>query len=380
MKNKIGIITYFNIDNYGSSLQAFALSKIVSEKGYFIEFLNVKEEAAISKILHKAYVFLVMMIKQILNKEAREVNKEIKTLKDNSNKNISDSVHEKFELFRRQSFNCITIGRLKLKHLAKKDYICFICGSDQIWSPLSLHLSGYKFLNFAPRGKRIAYAPSFGVNRIPSYNKKRIGKLIKRIDYLSIREEHGKKIIERDYGMDAQVVCDPTLLITASEWRTLYEGCTNLMIGEPYAILYFFEKPELSIISSIKDYCKKNNIHPISFFDLGDNEIELVEASPMEFLKIIDQSKCVFTSSFHGCVFSIVFNKRFCVFQRKHSQNVKQSSRIESLLTRLDLNIECKNNSDFNFINCDNCLDKLNDFRNYSLNYLFTSLQKAANE
>ncbi|MBQ3548137.1 MAG: polysaccharide pyruvyl transferase family protein [Clostridia bacterium] len=337
---KIGITTYFNIKNYGSALQAFAMRHFLMQNGHNAVFLSIKEQHPLDNLLHKLHVAFVTVIKCALNKEARKTQREINNLKQTSTSVITTEVKELFSRFEEKFLPSINIGRRALKRRAhSEEFGAFICGSDQIWSPLSVHLSGFKFLNFAPKSKRIAYAPSFGVSKIPSYNKKFVKKKIADIDDISVREFEGAQIVKQLINKDVPVLLDPTMLLTGAQWRKIYRENVSSSQSEQYVLCYFFDEPSLEIVSKIIEFAhfKKLKIKVLSSSNKTfiANGAEFVNAGPMEFMELADNAQYVFTNSFHGCVFSVLFNKKFIAFGRNHSEAVKQTSRIETLLKRI---------------------------------------------
>lgn len=380
---KIGITTYFNIKNYGSALQAFAMRKFLMMNGHDATFLNIKEQSPADDLLHKLHVASVTAAKCLVNKEARQTKQEIARLKRETTTVITPETIALFTSFEKEHLPAISIGRRSLKKLAAtKEYGAFICGSDQIWSPLSPHLSGYKYLNFAPRNKRIAYAPSFGVSKVPSYNKKFVKKKLLELDDISVREFDGAKIVKDLTGRDVPVLLDPTMLLTGAQWREIYQEKVNKEETEKYILCYFFDEPSAEIVSQIQAFAHAKNFKVKvlcasnkAFLARG---AELVDAGPMEFLQLIDNAQYVFTNSFHGCVFSVLFEKAFIAFGRNHSDAVKQTSRIETLLQVVGAQDSfCqKAENDFQFPNTDNFENAIAPLRQTSREYLTNCLAK----
>ena len=95
----------------------------------------------------------------------------------------------------------------------------YICGSDQVWNMNCPDYDDAYFLTFAPENsKKISYAPSFGTTYFSEEIRNKLVKLIDNIDYLSVRETEGAKFINEISNKKAQVVADPTLLLTAEDW------------------------------------------------------------------------------------------------------------------------------------------------------------------
>lgn len=382
---KIGIVTYFNIKNYGSALQAFSLKTVVGRDGHDVVFLNVKENKPVYKILHKFHVGFITLLKCMLFKNARKTHKEIRSLKHKSVSNISDETARLFNDFSDRNLPNISIDRISLKKAARTEQFgAFICGSDQIWSPLSVHLSGYKYLDFAPREKRIAYAPSFGVESVPDYNRAFVKKMLLGFDDISVREHQGAEIVNGLINKKPDVVLDPTMLLSGDEWRNLYKEHTSACENGKYALCYFFDEPENNVVQQIAEYCRKNNLKMLVLSRgnacLISNGAEYVEAGPWEFLRYVDGAECVFTNSFHGSVFSILFGRPLKVFGRAHSDAVKQTSRIDTLLETVKLT-ECMYHSADNSIIpvcTEKSADKLLSRRESSLVYIKNALARRA--
>ena len=144
----------------------------------------------------------------------------------------------RFDLFLEKNIpqsRVYTVGEEIAKDCGR--YAAFLCGSDQIWTPSIRYLDSVYFLDFVPRtvGK-IAYAPSIGCNYIPERLKPKMKELIGRIDFLSVREEHGAELIEALCGRRPEVVLDPTLLRTKKEWE---DFSVPPELSEPYILCYF---------------------------------------------------------------------------------------------------------------------------------------------
>ena len=379
---KIGIATYFNIKNFGSALQAFAMRKTLTDRGFEVEFLNVRERSFVSKLFHKMHVAFVTLFKCLFYKEARSVQKEITALKKHTTKDLHPKTISAFDSFQRENLPSVNIGRMALRKKASTDeYAAFICGSDQIWSPLSVHLSGYKFLNFAPKDKRVAYAPSFGVSRVPKYNRSFVAKNLKNMGCISVREQEGAKIAKDLTGKTVPVVLDPTMLLDGEEWRAMYRDKVGQLECDDYILCYFFEDPDKKTAEKIVAFANERNLKIVVLFPHNEifikNGAKVQNAGPWEFLSLVDNAQYVFTSSFHGCAFSVLFKKAFISFGRRHSDSVKQTSRIQTLLNLVGAEASFYNEDDegFSFPNVELFDEPMLKQRKYSLDYLNNSLK-----
>lgn len=316
-------------------------------------------------------------MKFLLYEKARKNHIEIRKLKKHSETAFSDEVNKKFDDFISINMQSVRYGRWEIKKIANSDkYKAFICGSDQIWSPLSLHLPSYKFLEFAPKEKRIAYAPSFGIGYIPEYNQKHIFKALHNMQHISIREEQGADLIESITQKRPPVLLDPTMLLSGDEWRNLYKKHSTFTHSHKYILCYFFEDPKPSYVEKICGFAEENHLKIVVLFNKNTNFLQrkaiLYNAGPWEFLSLVDNAEYIFTNSFHGCVFSLLFGKPLMVFERKHSNLVKQTSRIESLLEKAFISSHYANlnNKDFSFLDS-SCAEKnLKKCRESSFSYL----------
>ena len=171
------------------------------------------------------------------------------------------------------------------------------------------------FLLFAPNEKKLCIAPSFGVESIPTEWAERFIKGLNTFENINVREKSGIDIVKSLTGKEAQLVIDPTLLISPEEWRRIEkEYCTD----KTYDFAYFLGK-------------KPNIVTSNYLLDINDKASgNYYKFSPADFLGLIDNADCIYTDSFHACVFSILFGKRFCAFERKDSYS-KMNSRLNSL-------------------------------------------------
>lgn len=207
------------------------------------------------------------------------------------------------------------------------DYDYCVVGSDQVWNPSWGDFWQF-FLDFVPKEKRISYAASISVPDIPDNIKDRFAEKLKGMKTLSLREHAGAELVEKLTGRSAAVHVDPTLLLTAEEWRLVSrepswvkETCNG------YLLTYFLgRKPE-----EIERIAKGLGLKVINLLD-EHNYLHYVTGVD-EFLWAIDHASLLYTDSFHGSVFSILFRTPFVVCNRIGSETEeKMSSRVDTLL------------------------------------------------
>ena len=230
--------------------------------------------------------------------------------------------------------------------LLNSEFDVFICGSDQVWAPLSNewytfpHTSSY-FLGFTDK-KKISYAASFGVSNIPESYYAEISPYLERFDALSVREHSVSKLLSQRLKRNVLTVVDPTLLFSGSQWINLLGLKTtesnyilSYLLGESSdnrkrvtAFSRHFNLP-LRTVPYIGEYTKADRY-------FGD--IQLVGITPQEFLMQIYNASVVITDSFHCAVFSILFRKEFAIIKRTEDYaNNSMNGRLYDLLTSIGL-------------------------------------------
>lgn len=217
-----------------------------------------------------------------------------------------------------------------IKICNKKDVIIF--GSDQIWNPNWYH--PFYFGNYEQiKTKLIAYAPSFGVSEI-SNNRENIKKSISRFSSIALREKEGCMIVESLLNRKTKTVVDPTLFLDSKEWKFLEEKTNNNFHNY---ILCYMLSDNPNYWKAIKAFAKKNRkqlvVIPHDGYSYIKSKYTIKDCSVGNFLYLIKNADYIVTDSFHGTVFSIIYDKNFCVFERHNPKDCNaQNSRIYNLL------------------------------------------------
>lgn len=323
---KLGIMTWFRYRNYGTALQVTALSEVLKSIGadpYVIDYIPCSyfrsiPDYSLSGIFRKVRKKKSFNGQFFLNEEKEQLFKAF------------------LEKHLRFTEKCDDLSDLEnLNRL----YDGFVCGSDQIWSPLVFN--PHFFLDFVKNSnKKIAYAPSFGVNEIEDlYVKKQIKELLFVFKYISVREAEGKKIIEHLISKKTDVVLDPTLLLKKHQWETLVDLKSSS--EKPYMFVYMLGQNE-EYWEKINEIANQLNleIKVIPVFEEDLNRPGCVEFAigPNEFLNLLYNASYICTDSYHGMLFSVNFKKNFTVFKRFNDKDTKnQNSRVLNLLETLGL-------------------------------------------
>jgi len=208
------------------------------------------------------------------------------------------------------------------------DYV--FTGSDQIWNPAIRHGSPVDFLTFAPREKRIALSPSFGVSVIPEQYKTDYKKWLTEMAYLSVREQAGADIIKELTGRDAVVLVDPTLMLSADNWLKVSEKARFRPEGK-FLLTYFIGTMSPRRKKQIRKLASENNLELVQLANLED--FKRYDANPGEFIDYIANADLICTDSFHAVIFSMQMKKPFLVYDRE-GKSSKMSSRLDTLLRK----------------------------------------------
>ena len=359
MNKKVGILTWHYYENVGSNLQAYALMKTINKYGFETKFINYQQAK-----LHDSY--LKRITKIFLSK---------------FNNLFPGILPQRLKFrsfdFQRQYFP-MTKSIINPKELSKTNDIfdIFVCGSDQIWSPI-VYDSHY-FLDFVHNKYKFSYAPSIGCNYINEELQSDYKKLISKLNGISVREEKGRELLAK-LNISAKVVLDPTFLLNKEEWLLI---SSNRLIDIEYIFCYFLGSNK-NYRTKVQDYAKKNKKYLIMFSDFIDDDNycdqRVYKIGPKEFLSYIYYASEVFTDSFHGVVFSLKFEKKFNAFYRfKEDDKNNQNSRIINILSKINLNNKLISDSqDLDLTNFDytRINAKLNGLINESLKYLEGELQ-----
>lgn len=331
---RIAIITFFQSkDNYGQLLQCYALQRVLRRLGHSPYLIRYGFHQKYFHWLKKSN-FITRQGRIRTLKRIKEIFRHMNTPNDRG-----------FDSFRRkhliQSYRCYN----SLSELQRRPpkAACYITGSDQVWAQLLSKIDNRSFfLDFGPESvKRLSYAPSFAVNDYPQELKIVLSEQLKKFNAISVRESSGVKICN-SIGYDAKLVLDPTLLLSASDYRRLMRIPTTSKYSFVYQI-NVTSKEEL-FWDDVTTYNKKKGLRSIATFANAVDEInmefllgaEYVYPSIPYWLGYLFNAEYVLTSSFHGVVFSILFHKPFLVCLRKESM-FAGNDRILTLLNELSL-------------------------------------------
>ena len=387
MGKKVGIVSCYFKNNYGSMLQAYATKKVLDNNNIPNETINIDGNSDFRKGKRKYYLSQIFNFNFIRSKIGM-----IKMKFDlKSNKELGKNVairNKKYKEFRKEfNLSRSTNTYNDLTRLANEKYTDILLGSDQLWLPVNV-VADYYTLNWVPESiNKISFSTSFGVSIIPNKYKGLYKKFLKKINYLSVREDTGVKIIKNIAGLDAKQVCDPTVLLTKEEWEEV--AIKDRIIKDKYILCYFLGNniEHRKFAERLKDktgYKIVSLNHADEYVKYSDKfcDIAPYDVGPREWINLIKNAEYVCTDSFHGTVFSLLFNKIFFNFRRYTSKSsASTNSRLDSLLKIVEISNEriltgsedidkvLAYEIDFNKVN-----NNLNEYRKKSKNWLLNAI------
>ena len=317
---KACIITFQSAYNYGAVLQAFALQEYLNENFAEARVLDYHNKEIDASYQNAHLIDFIRNPKNAIFKSIQGV--------------LYKEKKKKIDLFRK-SYLKIT-ERYDVANIteAQNEADVFITGSDQVWNYLIVNRDGAYYLDFVKDKRTCSYAASFGIASIPLEYQDFYKKNLNNIDYISVREINGVEIVKSMTGREAKVMPDPTLLVNQKIWNEM--SVVPNQIGK-YILVYKITKAD-KLLSFSKELSKKTGI-PIVYIpnDLKSGSIGKLktDVGPEEWLGYIKNAEYVVTNSFHGTVFSILFNKKF--FAEVSSKVNPSTSRLKSLLEMFDL-------------------------------------------
>lgn len=324
---RIAILTLPLYTNYGGILQCYALQTVLQRMGHDVQVLTKPQYGFSYCWIYPMAICKRLIKRYVLKKDVDILRAPHEVIRKNTDRFIKQYIHQ---------YKC----KNWTSNLAKR-YDAIVVGSDQVWRPKYSQPIEYAFLSFLDDSpiRRISYAASFGVDKC-EFTKEQLkvcSSLMKKFDAVSVREISGIKLCRNCFGVNNAVqMLDPTLLLSAEDYRTLINNVkTNPSNGN--MLVYILDKTEEKIVL-VNKIAEERGLIPF-WLDSPDEENEglplkkRAKMSIEQWLRSFDDAEFVFTDSFHGCVFSIIFKKQFLVIGNKE----RGLSRFHSLLGLLSL-------------------------------------------
>jgi len=377
---RIGILTQPLYTNYGGLLQCYALQSILKKMGHEAIVLQREHNRQYSFLGALVY-YLKHFVKLILGRHSSWHYYVSQGRRDYIAKNTCQFI-EKFIVPR--SKQCYTTDQLA-KEVDSLRLNAIVVGSDQVWRPYYSPCQENFFCDFLPKDssiKRIAYGASFGTKEWLFSPKltARCASLVQSFCAVSVREDSGIELCQKYLKTDAVQVLDPTMLLEPTDYYNLLP--TPIPKKENSLFCYLlnrsFEKQKI-----IETVAMKLGLLPFEIMppkqDSADNLYKCIEAcvyNPVEdWLSAFIQAEMVLTDSFHGVVFSIIFNKPFWVIENQE----RGAARFESILRCFHLENRLISQSNFSDLEWSLPIDweKINSKRSICQKDSMTYLQRA---
>ena len=336
---KIGVVTYWHgSSNYGMIMQCWALQHKLKEMGhepYVIRFDPERPK-------------YILFAKKVIDRFRRVVSKSYRLeARSNDERDLYNAEKDKlraFDVFREKHLQFSDCYYRYANELIKNPPLadCYVAGSDQIWC-MDLSIDGNAkgmFLAFGDNNiRRVAYAPSFGRTTYNRENEHYLKEALSRFNSISCREMGGVEFCQR-LGFKAQKVVDPTMLLNDRDYEPLCESVAY----KDYVFIYSVNmgSAEDMYWSAFKKMiCGKEVVATpasgsIAGGELFGEDVAYDYATPGRWLSLIKNSDLIVTSSFHGIVFSIIFNKKFAFVPIKGAF-AATNNRITDLLSSVGL-------------------------------------------
>mgnify|MGYP002732458005 FL=1 len=338
---KIGILTQPLRTNYGGLLQNYALQQVLIQAGHEVETLDQQDRRVgwLHAQLFRMKVSLLHMLSPARYRKPRysPSSKELAIIQRNTNHFIECYIKRTPSLHTVEDFRSVAEA---------KQYDAYVVGSDQCWRPRYNQFLSAMFLDFdrRPDIKRIAYAASFGTDQweLTPVQTQMAAPLAQKFDVVTVREDSGVGLCKDHLGVEAVHVLDPTMLLTKEDYIRLIE-----QEHEPKSagtLFNYILDPDAKKTAFIQKVAAQHGLTPFQVLpkyqtetrtkeDIKQRIEDCVFPGVTAWLRAFMDAEMTIVDSFHGMVFSILFNKPFWVIGNAH----RGMSRFTSLLKVLHL-------------------------------------------
>lgn len=334
---RIGIITFWQSqDNYGQLLQCWALQQALKQVGhnpFLIRYkggMNRKDNTGLlSKIIRVCFNFRKYYLLWKTNQQYQRYLNDV----DNSRRQFDKFRTENIELSS-DEYDPIQLS----ENPPEAD--AYICGSDQIWGDDANY-----YLQFVPKGKiKIAYAVSLGtdLSKKTEQDRQWMKSCIHDFNVLGMRELEGVKACERIGVLGAKQVVDPTMLLEISNYDRIRKPCGRT---DRFLLLYLIGNPTDMKVDEVYQYANEQKLEVVYVAVQGQLD-NYPKSYPEigQWIDLIARAELVITNSFHGTIFSLLYNTRFVTIPLIKQLSSK-NKRIENILEQVHLQHRIYQNS-----------------------------------
>lgn len=353
---KIAILTLLEQLNYGGILQALALSSFLRQQGYEADVLRLEispgnsslygNVIAPKRLLGLRNLRLIFRVQYNGGWAFRETIRRLRTIRF-----IKENVHT----------NGFPFSKTELPVILK-DYDVAIVGSDQVWNPNYYGMDNAFLLDGINNIRKIAYAASFGLHDFPEKYASKYAAAISDFSHISCREKSGVDIVKSLTGSHSMWVVDPLMLPSRNFWLHLTGG----MEDEKYIFVYWLGDLEALFLNLLKvrEYSAlpirlllSEYLYGMRDFRKGNALVDKIlkeikgvtpffQAGPKDFYQLLAHSTALITDSFHGMVFSVIYEKPFWVYEATMGERATLLDRIKDFTNRLGFESRVSHNID----------------------------------
>lgn len=374
---KIGILTYCFGSNYGGTLQCFGLYNTLKKMGYDVKIINYIPNRMYS--LKGKYINGSGIRKNIIRNlfNLKIILKKLKIKLKYVNKILI-----KFELFRKKNLILTEKDNSIERIIARNNFDYIIVGSDQVWNETSKF-----FLNEVNNSKiqKISYAACSGTEFYNLKDEKYLQEALKKFKYISVRNQHTKKFVEKLIKISPKIVCDPSILENYKDFLSKEK------IKEKYIFTYILgadiKEGNEKVIEEIKKIYGNIKVVAVgipfamsgglNFYPWADEVI--YDASPEDWLNYIKDAEFIYTDSYHGALFSMKFHKPFLAYYSEKNRaprfmDLAQRYNVDKyIVNTLEEAIEKKSIcKEIDYTEIDKLID---EHRKYSMEFLKKALE-----
>lgn len=332
MTRKVGIIsTFYRNYNYGGKLQAYALTRVLSEMGFEAQQIQYSQHGTRmgqkGSRLHRLLSspdYRAAAVQKLAGKLMR---------REREAWSLRRAAFDRFDAQIPHTEKCYddeSIGQTNAM------FDAFVCGSDQVWNPMLLKRS--YFLPFVEKGKRkLSYAASIA-NRLDEQWQTVFQQNLADFDAISVREVQDQQKLQTLLERPVERTLDPTLLLSAEQWDGIAK---QPKVEQPYLFCYFLGY-SAKMRRTVRALARQLGLHLVTvphmqgasgrFYlsDIGFGDQQVYDVSPAEFIGYIRGAALVATDSFHATIFSLLYQKQFLTFGRREHSEMKR--RFDALL------------------------------------------------
>lgn len=329
-RKKIALLTFWENANHGTALQAFALCKYISGLGFHAEYILYNSRIGISKKTSFKRKFIEVFnlikfhgIKGVVEEDKRRIH---------GNEN-----HLIMQFWNKIPHSNVVYNKQSCRELLDL-YSLFIVGGDQLWNPYITIGNYFYLLDFVDvPSKKHSYSPSFGVSTLSDNYLIKLKRYLTSFGNIGCRDTINCMFLSDFLEKEVINNVDPVLLLSKDEWQDIM-----VPLPLPPKFILCYQLGDLHKLRMLAEELAKQKGIPVLFLTHDSVPVSISNISPNNFIYIIANADIVVTDSYHGILFSIIFDKKFVPFYKRFGdESILDNFRIYDLCHSLDIPIEC---------------------------------------